>query len=189
MPSQLTTDPVKSSAAAAPSMPPLLDRDLSILAFNERVLDWARRKNVPLLERLRYLCIVSSNLDEFFEVRAAPHVEAAQGAQGASDLSGLERIAHHARAMVNKQVLADLSARVNINPRAGMSLLGNIARDYKIAVVIRFSSTLIHFVRNIMHSERNHTRVSCEFSHRQIARVRVHTFSTARLAARKFKQQ
>ena len=38
----------------------LLDRDHSILAFNERVLDWACRPKVPLLERLRYLCIVSS---------------------------------------------------------------------------------------------------------------------------------
>ena len=56
-----------------------LDRDHSILAFNERVLDWARRPDVPLLERLRFLCIVSSNLDEFFEVRAAPHLTAAQG--------------------------------------------------------------------------------------------------------------
>ena len=54
-----------------------LDRDHSILAFNERVLDWARRPDVPLLERLRYLCIVSSNLDEFFEVRAEPHLTAA----------------------------------------------------------------------------------------------------------------
>ena len=44
----------------------LLNRDRSILAFNERVLDWAYRQEVPLLERLRYLCIVSSNLDEFF---------------------------------------------------------------------------------------------------------------------------
>ena len=52
----------------------LLDRDHSILAFNERVLDWAYREDVPLLERLRYLCIVSSNLDEFFEVRAEPHL-------------------------------------------------------------------------------------------------------------------
>ncbi len=60
--------------AAAPLT--LLDRDHSILAFNERVLDWARRPAVPLLERLRYLCIVSSNLDEFFEVRAAPHLSA-----------------------------------------------------------------------------------------------------------------
>lgn len=50
-----------------------LDRDLSLLAFNARVLDWAKRDEVPLLERLRYLCIVSSNLDEFFEVRAALH--------------------------------------------------------------------------------------------------------------------
>ncbi|WP_407830253.1 polyphosphate kinase 1 [Verminephrobacter aporrectodeae] len=55
-----------------------LDRDHSILAFNERVFDWAVRADIPLLERLRYLCIVSSNLDEFFEVRAAPHITAAQ---------------------------------------------------------------------------------------------------------------
>jgi polyphosphate kinase len=54
--------------------PALLDRDLSILSFNERVLDWAHRAEVPVLERLRYLCIVSSNIDEFFEVRAQPHV-------------------------------------------------------------------------------------------------------------------
>ncbi len=61
---------------AAPAPLAFLDRDHSILAFNERVLDWARRPEVPLLERLRYLCIVSSNLDEFFEVRAAPHLSA-----------------------------------------------------------------------------------------------------------------
>jgi polyphosphate kinase len=54
----------------------LLDRDVSILAFNVRVLDWAKRPEVPLLERLRYLCIVSSNLDEFFEVRADLHMAA-----------------------------------------------------------------------------------------------------------------
>jgi polyphosphate kinase len=53
-----------------------LDRDHSILAFNERVMDWARRGDVPLLERLRYLGIVSSNLDEFFEVRMAPQLAA-----------------------------------------------------------------------------------------------------------------
>ncbi len=56
----------------------LLDRDQSILAFNRRVLHWAQDATVPLLERLRYLCIVSSNLDEFFEVRAAPHLHAYQ---------------------------------------------------------------------------------------------------------------
>ncbi len=61
-----------------------LNRDGSILAFNERVLDLATRPEVPLLERLRFLCIVSSNLDEFFEVRAAPHM-AAVPVQGAGD--------------------------------------------------------------------------------------------------------
>lgn len=56
---------------------PFIDRDQAILAFNARVLDWARREEVPLLERLRYLCIVSSNMDEFFEVRFALHFRAA----------------------------------------------------------------------------------------------------------------
>jgi len=55
---------------------PLLDRERSILQFNRRVLAQARRADVPLLERLRYLTIVSSNLDEFFEVRVADIIEA-----------------------------------------------------------------------------------------------------------------
>ena len=48
-----------------------LDRELSQLAFNRRVLAQAEDSSIPALERLKYLCIVSNNLDEFFEVRIA----------------------------------------------------------------------------------------------------------------------
>ncbi len=84
---------------------PLLDRDQSILAFNWRVFDWACRADVPLLERLRYLCIVSSNLDEFFEVRAEPHVSAklGQDRQGVYTAGSFDRLATAVHALVERQ--------------------------------------------------------------------------------------
>jgi polyphosphate kinase len=48
---------------------PYFDRDISWLSFNERVLDEAQRSTVPLMERIRFLSIYSSNLDEFYRVR------------------------------------------------------------------------------------------------------------------------
>src|SRR5713101_7802808 len=51
--------------------PQFLARELSVLAFNQRVLAQAEDRRVPALERLRFLCILSSNLDEFFEIRVA----------------------------------------------------------------------------------------------------------------------
>ncbi len=53
------------------SEPPFLDRDLSWLGFNDRVLQEAADESVPLMERLKFLAIFSANLDEFFQVRVA----------------------------------------------------------------------------------------------------------------------
>ncbi len=61
-----------------------LNRELSMLAFDERVLAMATRPTVPLAERLRYVCIVSSLLDEFFEVRMADLSEEIRETRGAS---------------------------------------------------------------------------------------------------------
>jgi len=90
---------------AAPSVIPFLDRDHSILAFNERVLDWALRPSVPLLERLRFLTIVSSNLDEFFEVRAAEHLSAALAGEtkGPYTVRSFEWLSAAAHRLVERQ--------------------------------------------------------------------------------------
>jgi polyphosphate kinase len=97
-----------------------LPRDESFLAFNERVLDWAKRKDVPLLERLRYLCIVSSNLDEFFEVRMALHLRAVHHHDNKAHYSShsfikLSELAHHLvdeqYALYNEELLPDFSSK------------------------------------------------------------------------------
>ena len=67
-----------------------INRDLALLDFQERVLGLARNANLPILERVKYLAIVSSNLDEFFQVRVAGiHEQEATGV-GPSSPDGLQ---------------------------------------------------------------------------------------------------
>ncbi len=73
-----------------------INRELSLLAFNRRVLELAADPEVPLLERLRFLCISSTNLDEFFEVRVSglkQQVALGVKLRGADQMSASEQLA------------------------------------------------------------------------------------------------
>lgn len=101
----MTTAPITHKTPEAKVSTDWLDRDLSLLAFNARVLDWAKRPEVPLLERVRYLCIVSSNLDEFFEVRAALYssIENPKAAPDAASAKAHLNLSEVAHALVDEQ--------------------------------------------------------------------------------------
>ncbi|UJW82411.1 polyphosphate kinase 1 [Hydrogenophaga sp. SL48] len=118
---------------AEPSNPGLvlLDRDRSILAFNERVMDWARRADVPLLERLRYLCIVSSNLDEFFEVRMAPQLSAFNLGEkrGVYTASSYERISNKLHELVAQQYAIYNDELLPLLEKQGIKLVSHGERD------------------------------------------------------------
>jgi len=81
----------------------LLNREQAILEFNRRVLAQARREDVPLLERLRYICIVSSNLDEFFEVRFADMLDAARASDAGVSNADVARVGRAAHELIDEQ--------------------------------------------------------------------------------------
>ncbi len=104
-----------------------INRELSLLQFNYRVLEQARDAETPLLERLKFLCISCSNLDEFFEIRVArlkefsKHGISTTGADGLLPKDALQKIteeAHHLVRMqyyvLNKELVPALS-REGIN--------------------------------------------------------------------------
>ncbi|MDD2914137.1 MAG: polyphosphate kinase 1 [Gallionella sp.] len=86
-----------------------LNRELGQLEFNLRVLAQAEDATVPLLERLKYLCIVSSNLDEFFEIRVAGLKEqiklgsVAAGADGMIAKQTLKLVREQAHQLIKRQ--------------------------------------------------------------------------------------
>ena len=86
-----------------------LNPQLSLLSFNERVLHMALKPTTPVLERLKFLCIFSSNMDEFFEIRvsglkaqAASNIST-EGADGLTPKSVLEKISEQAHVLVDLQ--------------------------------------------------------------------------------------
>ncbi|RZL31673.1 MAG: polyphosphate kinase 1, partial [Rubrivivax sp.] len=81
----------------------LLNREQAILEFNRRVLAQAQREDVPLLERLRYICIVSSNLDEFFEVRFADMLDAARDPLSTVTGQDVDRVGRAAHTLIDEQ--------------------------------------------------------------------------------------
>lgn len=86
-----------------------INRELSLLEFNRRVLAQARDETVPLLERLRFLTISTTNLDEFFEIRVAGLKQqvrfglAQSGPDGMSAREQLRRISEVAHGLVEEQ--------------------------------------------------------------------------------------
>ena len=86
-----------------------LNRELSFLAFNQRVLNQANDTDLPLLERLKFLCISSTNLDEFFEIRvsgAKQRLEignAPAGPDGLTPVQLLEQVEESTRILVAEQ--------------------------------------------------------------------------------------
>ena len=104
-----------------------INRELSLLEFNRRVLFQARNKKTPLLERLFFLCIVSSNLDQFFEIRVSglkQQVAYGSTQRGPDNLSpseqleSINKVAHELQAhqykILNDEVLPAL-AKKDIN--------------------------------------------------------------------------
>ena len=118
-----------SAAPSAQAALPLLNREQSMLQFNRRVLAQARRPDVPLLERLRYLTIVSSNLDEFFEVRLADTIEAVRQPGALVTKSDIAAVAVAAHALIDEQYTLFNDELMPALQREGILILNHAERN------------------------------------------------------------
>ena len=120
-------DRVVASPVAADA--PLLDREASILAFNRRVLAQAQRADVPLLERLRYATIVSSNLDEFFEVRMPDYLEQIREVSADAARRQFEVLSAEAHALIDEQYRIVNEELMPALGRHGIRILNHAQRN------------------------------------------------------------
>lgn len=122
-------EPTPAAAEPAPPALKLLNRELAILDFNRRVLSQARRADVPLLERLRYICIVSSNLDEFYEVRFADVIEAVREPGTGVTRADLEAVSASAHRLIEDQYAIFNDEVMPALQRSGIHIVNHAERD------------------------------------------------------------
>ena len=119
-----------SALPVAPvALPPLLSREQAILEFNRRVLAQALRDDVPLLERLRYITIVSSNMDEFFEVRFADVLDASRLPGSGVTRAEMAEVAAHAHHVIDEQYAAFNEVVMPALKEQGIVVLNHAERD------------------------------------------------------------
>ena len=122
-------------ATADVTKPVLLNREEAILQFNYRVLAQVQRTDVPLLERLRYLCIVSSNIDEFFEVRLPPllfpvnEMNRVKNPISVSSSQSFEQVCAMAQTLVEQQYALYNNVLIPALSEAGIEILQHSERN------------------------------------------------------------
>lgn len=114
----------------------VLNRELGLIEFNQRVLAQAEDSTNPLLERLKFLCIVSSNLDEFFEVRVAGVQERQRLQPGLTGADGL----------TPEHLLAQISERIH-------RLVTDQYRILQEKVLPALAGEGVHFFRRVAWTE------------------------------------
>lgn len=127
-----------------------INRELSWLEFNQRVLDQAQRQDLPLLERIKFLSISASNLDEFFQVRVGGLILRTQGGKMKPDLAGftpteqLENIRARAGRMFRDQYLLLQEKLMPLMQAEGISPLSmtNLSETQQSALEIYFLSNV-----------------------------------------------
>jgi polyphosphate kinase len=125
------------------------NRELSLLEFNKRVLHQAYDQSLPLLERLRFLCIFATNLDEFFEVRVGGLVEMLERNATATGPDGLTPM----------QTLSDVSGRAHQLVTEQYHILNSelipLLREHKISLLRRdeWNQEQTHYLKNYFLSD------------------------------------